>query len=261
MKGVNEYSDRYAKASATMLNRYGVPNVLSLASVRQRGYVKRRSGYRIKERVWLPVVSALYRDGYTTTAIHKLTRLSQSYVCNLLRRGGIRITSTAGHKIALWHISQHKKFVRDNFSEIYAMYNSGLSLNAIGRESGHPPQVVKRILADGGVKNIRMKSQTTRPEAQMANYIYEHVQGVNIVMHDRTVLTRPGKRTLEIDIFMPDYMVGVEINGEYWHKDDPPERSQNKIRIASSHGVKLLILTCNKCLSEEQMESVLREMT
>lgn len=66
--------------------------------------------------------------------------------------------------------------------------------------------------------------------------------GVNgIIKNDRTVLG--GK---EIDIYLPDYRVGIEFNGDYWHSDaceeycDHNGRSvihQNKSLLAESKGV------------------------
>lgn len=44
--------------------------------------------------------------------------------------------------------------------------------------------------------------------------IYEYIKNYtnNIILHNRSVL-----KGLEIDIYLPDYNIAIEINGDYWH--------------------------------------------
>ena len=87
---------------------------------------------------------------------------------------------------------------------------------------------------------INFHSLRSHYENDIINFLKEC--GVeNIQTNDRTILN--GK---EIDIYLPDYKLGIEFNGDYWHSDIKKEyqdhngRSlthQNKSLLAESKGV------------------------
>lgn len=53
---------------------------------------------------------------------------------------------------------------------------------------------------------------TSRPEQKVLNYFTDNYPNINIVHNDRSQIS-----PLEIDIYFPDYKVGVEVCGLYWH--------------------------------------------
>jgi hypothetical protein len=61
---------------------------------------------------------------------------------------------------------------------------------------------------------------------------------ISFVENDRKILG--GK---EIDIFLPDYNIGIEINGLYWHSEECGKDRQyhiSKTKLANENGVKLI---------------------
>jgi len=54
-----------------------------------------------------------------------------------------------------------------------------------------------------------------RYENEIAAYIKQLVPNINIKIKDRKALAN----NLEIDIYLPDYKLGIEFNGTYWHSD------------------------------------------
>jgi hypothetical protein len=90
---------------------------------------------------------------------------------------------------------------------------------------------------------IRQRSQYSMIELEVATFIRK--MEFEVVCNDRAILA--GK---EIDIYIPEKQLGIEINGLYWHSFNPAagqleKRSQHLIKsqLASRAGVQLLHFT------------------
>lgn len=275
------YSASYAKASATMRERYGVDHYRQLPEAKKRVAATNRDRYgfdfvlcdpevrnlgcqihqrnlRVKQDKWVTTVVAMHNNGDSAQEIHRVTGLSESFVCRLLRREGVDpgtgISHASGRRISRARKEQHAVFVKENAPAMIALYNEGMSMNAIGKATGHGGQVVKRVLTDSGIA-VKLKNTTTFPEKQLHDYLVGSGIG-DVVMHDRSVLKREGKHPLEIDAYVPSKRIGFEVNGIYWHKNDDPDRMPAKVRLAAKRGVALYILECEDKLSDSQLAFV-----
>ena len=90
------------------------------------------------------------------------------------------------------------------------------------------------------------------------NDIIEYLKSkgiVNIIQSERTILE--GK---EIDIYLPDYNVGIEFNGDYWHSETFKENKQyhyTKSMLAASKGVFLYHIFSHEWFDEEKRIRIL----
>lgn len=75
--------------------------------------------------------------------------------------------------------------------------------------------VTKRIHDLGLDKKVVFRPSRSRYEDEIVKILHEKFNISNIVLNKRGIL-QSGK---EIDIYLPDYKVGIEFNGEYWHCD------------------------------------------
>ncbi|MBQ8932681.1 MAG: hypothetical protein IJ061_00170 [Lachnospiraceae bacterium] len=50
------------------------------------------------------------------------------------------------------------------------------------------------------------------------------------------------KRSMELDIYIPSIRIGIEYDGEAWHKSDKTEREKRKYKICQQHGIRLVRL-------------------
>ena len=74
-------------------------------------------------------------------------------------------------------------------------------------------------------------------EDELIDYLQEI--GINNIIHgSRKVLTS----NLELDIYLPDYNIGIEFNGTYWHNDTflSKDYHQNKSKLATDLGIRLI---------------------
>ena len=74
-------------------------------------------------------------------------------------------------------------------------------------------------------------------EEEIIEYLNE--LGINNIIHgSRKILNN----NLELDIYLPDYNIGIEFNGTYWHSDAflTKDYHQNKSKLAANLGIRLI---------------------
>ena len=80
-----------------------------------------------------------------------------------------------------------------------------------------------------------------RKESSLYEFVRSIVpDGVDIIRHDRSVLG--GK---EIDILIPEYKIGIEFNGVYWHGEKygcDRNYHKNKVVLAKSKGYRIIMV-------------------
>ena len=88
-------------------------------------------------------------------------------------------------------------------------------------------------------RSILKRINVSKGEKRLADTI-EKTFNVIVIRNDRKVLN--GK---EIDIWIPEYNLGIEYNGIYWHSSDEAKKADhNKMILAESVGIKLLQFWC-----------------
>lgn len=83
--------------------------------------------------------------------------------------------------------------------------------------------------------------EMTRPEQA----IYDMIKMFDPVINDRSILTRDDHPPLELDFWLPDHKLGIEVQGIYWHGTgittrDAETHMIDKLKLAESKGVRLL---------------------
>jgi hypothetical protein len=80
-------------------------------------------------------------------------------------------------------------------------------------------------------------SNTSQYHKQIVQFLFDK-NIINVEQNNRTILN--GK---EIDIFLPDYNIGIEFNGLYWHSEEcgkDKEYHISKTKLANEKGIKLI---------------------
>lgn len=91
-----------------------------------------------------------------------------------------------------------------------------------------------------GCPNCNKYSRVSIPEKAIALYISQAIPDVKESYHQNDSLG-----FFEIDIFLPDHKIGIEYDGEAFHKD--VERDREKDRRCQQLGIKLIHVREKKC--------------
>lgn len=83
-------------------------------------------------------------------------------------------------------------------------------------------------------KYVSQKRNFSKPEKELKNFL----MGLGI----KTRKTRKELGGLEIDLYSPQYKIGIEFNGTYWHSDLFLEKNYhfNKSKLAEEKGIRLI---------------------
>nr|DAU03992.1 MAG TPA: endonuclease-like protein [Caudoviricetes sp.] len=96
---------------------------------------------------------------------------------------------------------------------------------------------------------IELDGNITIPHQMVCDILDKH--GVEYITNTRSVI-----KPKELDIWIPEHNVGIEVNGLYWHCTDIPitdKRHLEKFELARSLGIKLLQITDADILNKPEL--------
>ena len=137
-------------------------------------------------------------------------------------------------------------------------YNENTTLIQLSKDTGVSRPVVGQYIHKYGLEDyIEYDCKISQPEKDIVEYLTS--KGItNILQSDRDILD--GK---EIDIYLPDYNVGIEFNGDYWHSEviRPNKRYHyDKSMLANSKGVFLYHIFSHEWFDEEKRTRILNHL-
>lgn len=118
---------------------------------------------------------------------------------------------------------------------------------------------------EAGVKNVVKGSRcgrcsyisgASKGEKELANFIES--AGYKIIRNDRVALSG-----LEIDVYLPEFNLGIEYNGDYWHKTEKGMvRDRKKKAMAKAKEIKLIYVWESKWKESQgkEQDRVLRNL-
>lgn len=131
-------------------------------------------------------------------------------------------------------IASREKRMKRIVAEAAPLVEQGLSVNAMQPIIGIPYSTLERYLADSGV---HVSGRTTLPEQLALDLLESAIPDHEIIQHDRSVLGH-----LELDLYVPDLKLAMEVNGIYWHSDKFKDRDYHvdKFNACNKKGVRLI---------------------
>lgn len=136
-------------------------------------------------------------------------------------------------------------------------YNEKTTLIQLSKDTGVSIAAVGRYIHKYGLEDyIDYSFTVSQPEKDIVEYLTS--RGIkNIIQSERTILD--GK---EIDIFLPDYNVGIEFNGDYWHSELKIGKRYHydKSMLANSKGVFLYHIFSHEWFEEEKRTRILNHL-
>ena len=210
-----QLEDVKQKSKDTLLTKYGTTNVMELSE--------------IKERIRNTVSNRYGVINYAQTAEYK----EKAQSTNLKKYGTLNYQQKDMKHIDIWTNQNKMEKFLNSFDEKLTPYELMEYFNLKDRTV-----VYDKIHTWHFDNLIQWHPLRSHYEDEIINFL-SSLDIQNFISNDREVLE--GK---EIDIYLPDYKIGIEFNGDYWHSDiyheDHNGRStyhQDKSLLAESKGV------------------------
>lgn len=108
------------------------------------------------------------------------------------------------------------------------------TLTDIANELGVHKTTVSYTYTDNGIPKIRFPQSMA--EMMMSNFLND--EGIEVMRGDRSIIA-----PYELDLYLPDFNLAIEINGIYWHSESAgKDRKYHKMKydMCRSKGIRLL---------------------
>lgn len=224
--GDENYNNR-EKASETSFERYGASNPFGAKEIIDKATESLNLNHGGR--------------GFASESISRKIRnttLKDFGFVNAMQNQTISLRSSS-NKRKLYYGDQLFESITEGIDEIYSEYveNDGMSVNKLSKKIG----ISKKALLDSFKKNgfeildRTYSCNTSQGEQTLIDIITEINHDVNIVRNTRKIIAPK-----EIDIWLPDYNIGFEYHGSYWHqKDKVGDLHRIKADLSNKAGIKL----------------------
>lgn len=99
----------------------------------------------------------------------------------------------------------------------------------------------------------------SKPERELYDFIKTILPHIEVIRNDRTLLGG-----LELDVYLPQYKLGIEYNGNYWHSikfSSNPRRHFKKRQFSEAKGIRLLQFRSDEWVNKRGVvESLLKSI-
>ncbi|MBR1454368.1 MAG: hypothetical protein IJ593_06960, partial [Lachnospiraceae bacterium] len=103
------------------------------------------------------------------------------------------------------------------------------TVDDIAKITGYSKIYIKYLIKQYNIDAVDIKYSTSSYEYEIIDFIESINQNIAIEQSNRTVL-KDDDCTLEIDIYLPEYKLGIEVNGDYWHSTKYVDKYYHKIK-------------------------------
>ena len=215
------------KMRATMLQRYGVPEVVMLDSVKANSKkarkpktkritnIKKKATKKIKK-TQNKALKRKYSKRAKKSVISKIIETEKSKQTKLQRYGNSNYNNPEKNKIT--RITNIKKFEQEHqctqIKTLIEMYGQGwksLNLPILVLDRGAHFIENKYIDQIETYANSYHFNKTSKKEKELVKFIQSFYSGVIQENIKRVIPPQ------ELDIYLPELQIGIEYNGIYWH--------------------------------------------
>jgi hypothetical protein len=205
-------ADHLVQARNTMMARFGTATPQKLASVKAKHAATMLDRYG--------VLSPMQVPEFKKKSLEK-------------RTVGVRVGED-NHNYRGW---------RESAPEIIAAYEAGEPKQILAERFGYSLSHFNKVIHWLGLESdlpqnkIYHPKKTSKGELEVLGYVQELYDG-EIITNGRKLI---GK---ELDIYVPEYKLAIEFNGDFWHNEEIVGRGKSllKTTLCEAHGVKLLTI-------------------
>ena len=225
--------DVFIKASATVLNRYGVDCAAQLPQTIEKSHtqdvIEKQKAQRDKSNMEKYGVKNVYETEHVKEQI-KETMLDTYGYEHITKAPDYADTVTGNNQHTLPIATREFLYNKEKMEDMYDDYNFNHYKMAGALDIS--VSCMWNYLKRHDIPNIKISA----PELA----IHKMLDGMgitNYVIGDRTII-----KPLELDVYLPDYNIAIEVNGMYWHSDKfkPRNYHLDKTEKCDAMGVQVL---------------------
>lgn len=200
-------SEILLKQKNTNIERYGVSNPQKLTEVKQKSKNTRIKRYGVEHMLdYPPCKEKLINTTLTRYGVKNFSQ-TEEY------RAKYRSTSLEKYGVDNYnkqHISPDVLEKLENIDWLTEKAQSIESVKSISSNLGISVTTLYRRFSRNGIIPRRFKASSI--EEEIREFLQDKCD--NIILGDRTLISPK-----EIDIYLPDYKLAIEVNGTYWHSE------------------------------------------
>ena len=238
----------YDKVKKTNLEKYGVENLLKSEQFKEKVKKVNLEKYGVEHVMYSEHIKEKIKktnlEKYGVEYPMRISKVKNKFKDSLLNNNFPNVIKYFADK------ETTEDFLKKN-------YNEKTTVTQLSKDTGVSKSVVGQYIHKYGLEDyIEYICKVSQPEKDIIEYLTS--KGItNIVQSDRTVLD--GK---EIDVFLPDYNVGIEFNGDYWHSELKRDKRYHydKSMLANSKGVFLYHIFSHEWTDEEKRTRILNHL-
>lgn len=238
----------YDKVKKTNLEKYGVENLLKSEQFKEKVKKVNLEKYGVEHVMYSEHIKEKIKktnlDRYGVEYPMRISKVKNKFKDSLLNNNFPNVIKYFADK------ETTEDFLKKN-------YNEKITVIQLSKDTGVSITVVGKYIHKYGLEDyIEYDCKVSQPEKDIVEYLTS--KGItNIVQSDRDILD--GK---EIDIFLPDYNVGIEFNGDYWHSELKRDKRYHydKSMLANSKGVFLYHIFSHEWADEEKRIRILNHL-
>lgn len=221
--GANSFSSTEQgkeKILKTKKDRYGVSNYNNIEKNRDTKLLKYGNPYFNNRRKYIETMS----NKYNVNNAFQLKKTLENKLKNII--------------IGKNYTSDFLKYINDEKASIEFLKDKNYSYFDLAKIFN-----AKYYIIQNWVKRLNLESYINYKFIGKSHYEDEIVSFLREELHVENIVTN--KKILEgqeIDIYLPDYKIGIEFNGTFWHSDLFKEKNYhlNKSKLAEKLGIRLI---------------------
>lgn len=236
------------KISISNLEKYGVENPFQFEEVKEKIKKVNLEKYGVEHVMYSEQVKEKLKqtnlEKYGVENPAQVDEVKEKMVSSLLNNNFPNVIKYFANK------ETTEEFLKKN-------YNEKTTLTQLSNDTGVSRTAIGRYIHKYGLEDyIEYVCKVSQPEKDIVEYLTS--KGItNIIQSDRDILD--GK---EIDIYLPDYNLGIEFNGDYWHSELKRDKRYHydKSMLANSKGVFLYHIFSHEWTDEEKRIRILNHL-
>lgn len=235
------------KSKATFLERYGVEHYSKTEAFKEKFIKTSLKRYGVTNPAKLPSKRAMMSAGLKLAASEALKKRTATN----LERYGVNNPNQIGKAFV------PEIYEKDSFEQLllkYPMYNTV----QLEKELGVSKSVLYRYLNKFNLWHLVDKRKYA------SSYEYEIIDILKSIKPDLVInhAERSILNPYEIDIYLPEYNLGIEFNGSYWHSAEFKTRTYHfdKTQKASEKGIQLYHIFEHEWLNETKKDIIVSQL-